>query len=454
VKALVVAGTHSGCGKTSVALGLLAALTRRGLAAQPFKAGPDFIDPGLHRIAAGRSSHNLDGWMCPHRAVRALFARHCQGADVAVVEGVMGLYDGLSGDSDQGSTAEIARLLGLPVLLVADARSMARSAAALAQGFARFQGAPPLAGVAFNRVGGAGHRDILTQAMADCPDVALLGLLGRDDSLAMPSRHLGLVTAQDQALSLEFLQRLADWIEQGIDLDRLLGNLPHASLEPVADAAAAPTRCRVGLASDSAFCFVYQENLRLLESFGAELVPFSPLADQALPPGLSGLYLPGGYPELRAGDLAANERLRSQVRGLALAGLPVYAECGGFMYLMRSLRTGGDTFPMAGVFDMDCAMEERFQALGYRQATFAAPCPLGPAGTVVRGHEFHYSRAMGLDPEARPMYGLDGRAGPLDQPEGFLKGNTLGSYVHLHFGSNPDAARSFADLCAASSVST
>ncbi|WP_243368721.1 cobyrinate a,c-diamide synthase [Fundidesulfovibrio soli] len=460
-KTLLVSGTHSGCGKTSVTLGLLAWLRRAGLDARPFKTGPDFIDPGLHALACGRTSHNLDSWMLSPRANREIFGRYAAGGDAALVEGAMGLFDGLSGTSELGSAAHMAKLLGIPALLVADASGMARSAAALAQGFARFDPELHLAGVVFNRVGGPGHREILAEAM-ERAGVPLLGCLPKAPDIALPSRHLGLVTAQDARTPPDWLTRLADWVE-ALDPAALLARLPAAALVPAPDApipsTAPPARVRLGLARDRAFCFCYEENLRLLELAGAEIVPFSPLEDATLPPGLDGLYLPGGYPELHAAKLSGNGSMLASIRAFCASGKPVYAECGGFMVLMEAVEAvengEGRSWPMCGVFPCRAVMGERFAALGYREAVFLGDTPLGPAGTRARGHEFHYSRLAGGTPApatapgaapgaARGAYALSGRKGAIEGPEGFVSGNTLGSYVHLHFASNPELAPAFA----------
>ncbi len=446
-KILLISGTRSGCGKTSLTLGLLAALRRRGLAVAPFKAGPDFIDPGLHALAAGRESLNLDTWMLSPQANREIFARQAAEADMAVVEGAMGLFDGADADAGLGSAAHLAKVLGAPVLLVADASGMGQSAAALVSGFARFDPELSLAGVAFNRVGGPGHRDILIQAAARA-GTRLLGLLPKAPDLAMPARHLGLVTAQDQQGIEQAIQRLADWVEQGMDLDALLAALPDRTLRapadtPTVDASVPGDGPLLGVARDRAFCFLYADNLRLLEQAGARIVFVSPLEDPGLPPGLDGLYLPGGYPELHAGALSANAAMLADVRAFCASGRPVYAECGGFMYLCEALEDGrGGRWPMAGVFACAAVMGQRFAALGYREARLTADTPLGPAGSVARGHEFHYSR-LDVPPVGSTAYALSGRSGPLPGPEGFLRGNTLGSYVHLHFASNPALAAHF-----------
>ena len=454
IKACVIAGTHSGCGKTSVSLGLMASLARRGLLVQPFKCGPDFIDPGHHALACAREgkpvpSHNLDGWMLDESTNLDIFNRYAQGCDVAVVEGVMGLFDGFSGTGDEGSTSQMAKILGLPVILVVDARSMARSAAALVAGYADFDGDVNIAGVIFNRVGSDNHAELLVEAMSLVPDVPVLGCLRRDESLATPSRHLGLVMAGEDGADLGRYHRLADWAESGIDMDALLEALPETEavppFEPVPEIGSVP----IGLARDAAFSFYYEENLRMLREAGARLVEFSPMEDLHLPDNLSGLYLGGGYPQLYAFELGQNTRMRREIKEFCDSGRPVYAECGGFMYLMNDIITGRGRYAMAGVFPLRAEMGETFRSLGYREIRTRRDSPLGPAGGVARGHEFHYSAIQGeIDHLAvASIYAVSGRKGPVDAPEGFLHGNTLGSYVHLHFGSNPGLARAFVDAC-------
>lgn len=462
-RAFIVAGTHSGCGKTLATLGLMAACVRRGFRVQAFKAGPDFIDPGFHEAVTGRPSHNLDGWMTGRDAVGDIFHRHAQGADVAIVEGVMGLFDGASGREETGSTAELAKWLGLPVVLVVDAKAMARSVGALVQGFARFDPDLNLAGVLCNRVGSDRHRDLLFDALSSEPGSGVgqeiarpLGFLRRDENLELPSRHLGLVTAGDHPLDDEAVSRLADWMEAGCNVGRVLSLCPETdpaprawpAPPPVAPTATAQEGPIIAVARDRAFCFAYAENLRLLEAAGARLEFFSPLADAAPPPA-DAVYLPGGYPELHAAELAANQGMVQGLRALAASGGRIYAECGGFMYLMRSIVDAqGMEHAMCGVFDMAAAMDKRFRALGYREVVTTEPSPFGPAWTMLRGHEFHYSHAVSRDPEARAVYKVMDRKGWLPEAEGFMKGNVLGSYVHLHLASNPEAARAFVDWCA------
>ncbi len=458
---LVVAGTHSGCGKTSVALGLMRALTRRGLTVQAFKAGPDFIDPSLHTLATSRPSWNLDSWMCPPHAlwcaVGEAVRQHGKTADLCIVEGVMGLHDGASATSSRGSTAELARLLDAHILLVADVRSMARSAAALVHGYTQLEPGLTFAGVACNRVGSANHRSLLQESLEwYCHGLPIAGMLGRDDEIALPSRHLGLVTGTEGAVTTAHLDRLAHWVEEGLDLDALLQRLPPSPL-PVMDQPQMPTppaRIRLAVARDAAFCFVYEENLQRLRQAGAALEFFSPLTDAALPAEVQGCYLPGGYPELHAQALAENTAMRQSMQAFAHSGRPVYAECGGFMYLMEQLIVDGEAFPMAGVFPVAARMGQRFSALGYREVVTTEASLLGPAGTRCRGHEFHYSHledVQPLDAAAQQVYRATDRKGALLAPEkagGWRRGAVLGSYIHLHFASNPHLAASFVDACA------
>jgi cobyrinic acid a,c-diamide synthase len=444
VRPLIIAAPASGSGKSSVTLGLLGALRGRGLRLAPFKVGPDFIDPGHHTAVCGRTSRNLDGWMCGRAGVLSTFSRSIVGTDLAVIEGVMGLFDGADGASDAGSTAEIARWLGGSILLVIDARAQARSAAAVVRGFTAFAPDLTFAGVLYNRVGSANHERLLREAHASVPGLPpLLGCLPRGDAITLPERHLGLITAADAAAAQTYRQ-LADWVAEQIDLATLLEKLAGpTSLAAPLPAIASPTDApmpgapvRIGIARDVAFCFCYPDNLELLECAGAELVYFSPLTD-SLPADLAGVYLPGGYPELHHERLAANLPLLTGLRRAAQSGMPIYAECGGLIYLTEGL---------VGLFPTRARMLAKRKALGYREVTMTAPTPLGPAGTVARGHEFHYSEIDMPHPVLR-TYQVSDRTGKRCDNEGFLQGNVLGSYVHLHFASNPQLAGHFVDSC-------
>ena len=450
--ALCIAGTHSGCGKTTVSLGFMSALIKRGLSVQAFKVGPDFIDPGHHRRITGRDSHNLDGWMLRRSCNREIFERYSREVDVAVVEGVMGLFDGFSGKDESGSTAQMAKWLNLPVILVIDARSMARSAAAIAFGFSLFDKELSIAGIIFNRVGSEGHKKILEDAMKSNPGIPVIGYLPRDEELEIPSRHLGLVIDEDFSLDENRIERLALWIEDNIDLNNLLsakGARSSFLTDGAKNEGLTPEgKIKIGIARDEAFCFYYPENLRLLEEAGAEFIPFSPIRSKRLPEGIKGLILGGGYPELHCQTLSENCTLLADIKEFGLGGGPVYAECGGFMFLMKEIRDlDGHTYPMAGIFPMSAHMEDRLKALGYREIITRMESILGPEGTKVRGHEFHYSRMQNMDTDFKCIYDMRDRKAISHGKEGFTRQSILGSYVHLHWGSNPSVAGNFVDFC-------
>lgn len=443
---VVVGGVQSGVGKTSLTLGVAAALVRRGLRVQAFKVGPDYLDPTYLALATGRPCYNLDPWMTGRDYPLALLARAGGAADLCLVEGVMGLYDGADAGSSEGSTADVARLLAAPAVLVTDAHGASRSLAAVVQGFANFPEAPDLGGVVFNRVGSARHAAILRDAMASVGlEHLALGAVGRGALPELRSRHLGLTTADPRELPAATLAALADACEGAIDLDRLVALARAAPELPAAPPAPAPprVRARLGVARDPAFHFYYPDNLDALAAAGVELVPFSPLADPDLPPGLDGLYLGGGYPEEHAAALGQNVVMREAVRAFAASGRLVYAECGGLMYLARELADReGRRHPMAGVLPIATRMLPRRKALGYAEAETAQEGPWGAAGTRLRGHEFHYSEveeAGGLPDGWGPAYRLRRRREPAPGAEGYARGNVLASYLHAHFASNPGA---------------
>lgn len=450
MRAIVIAAPASGSGKTTVTLGIMAALRRRGLKVAPFKVGPDFIDPGYHALVTGAPSVNLDGWICPPSFIRESFALQARSADVAVIEGVMGLFDGIDGVSEAGSTAQVAKELGVPVLLVVDARSQARSAAALVHGFAGFDPGLRVAGVVFNNVGSENHARILSDALAaHLPDLALIGCLPRNAELAIPSRHLGLVTAEDNPLSDAFIERLVLAVEEHLDLDALLSlaaDTPPASGSEAVAARGEGEAVTIAVARDAAFCFVYRDNLRLLEESGAQLSYFSPLEDHVLPEGTCGVYLPGGYPELFAARLAANEPMKEAVRTAVAAGLPVYAECGGFIYLSGGVVAEEGEHPLVGIFPVRARMLPRRKALGYREVELLADSPLGNRGAIARGHEFHYSEMEEMPETVERTYRVS-RKGVAIGLEGYRVNNCIASYVHLHFGSNPGFAARFVASC-------
>lgn len=446
---LLLAGVASGVGKTTLTTGLLAAFRRRGLAVQPFKAGPDYLDPTYHELAAGVTGRNLDSWLLPHDRLRALFGQALVGADLGLVEGVMGLYDGVEYLGERGSTAELAKLLGLPVVLVLDVRAQARSAAATVLGFQRLDPDVPLVGVICNRVGSASHYAGVKSAIEAVTGLPVLGGLPRLAAGAIPERHLGLVRAEEEmAGATALVAGLADAVAEGCDLDALLALA--ASAPPLAnDKIDLPApydgpRPVIAYARDEAFSFYYPENLALLRHCGADLRAFSPLSDAALPADTDAIYIGGGYPELYADRLSANQPLIRALRAAIAAGIPCYAECGGLMYLTEGLRDStGRYHELVGVLLGRAVMRERRIQLGYATVRARVDTPLLRAGEEMRGHEFHYSTWEDLPPDLPYAYLAEGRHGGAERPEGFARGNLLASYIHLHFWSNPLVAARF-----------
>jgi cobyrinic acid a,c-diamide synthase len=441
---LVIAGTQSGVGKTTVTLALLAALKARGLRVQAFKVGPDFIDPGHHTAVTGRPSRNLDGWMLGEAVNRDIFARAAAGMDLSIIEGMMGLFDGSSPVSEVGSTAELAKQLDAPVLLVIDGSAMARSAAAMLSGYVKFDPAVRVAGVLFNRVSSEGHYMLLKEAVEHETDVMVVGYLQPNPAVTIDDRHLGLVTAMEQG-SGELYGRLAKAAVETVDLDRIV-ELAGSASEFVSRAPrpkpdVSGRQVKVGVAFDQAFCFYYSDNLELLEGEGAELVKFSPMNDQVLP-NVDMLYLGGGYPELHGERLASNVTMRTAIGQFAERGGPIYAECGGMMYLTRAiLDFEGKSHEMVGLFAAEAVMSKASMTLGYRELHISQPCVLGEVGVTVRGHEFHYSL---VEPTGQLQYActLMDAQGKSKGWDGLVIGNTVGLYSHLHFASQPSIAAS------------
>lgn len=439
LSAIVVGGTHSGVGKTTITLGLIGALRRRGLVVQPFKVGPDFIDPLHHGHAAGRPSRNLDGWMLGADTNRKRFTIATADADVAVIEGVMGLYDGSEGKSDRGSTAEMAKLLDLPVVLVIDAGAMARSAAALIHGYVSFDPAVRIAGVILNNVGGAAHADMIRDAVGG--SIPIFGSLPRAAELVIPERHLGLHLPLEARK--DYVEQLANLIEDHVDIDQILSTTRTQRLPAPTQPARPKPRARIGVARDEAFCFYYADNLELLAQAGAELVEFSPIRD-ALPPNLDGLYIGGGYPELHAKELAENTGTTTAIREFADAGGPVYGECGGLMYLAEHLRVGDSDYPLCGVLPFSTTMQAALTLAYVEVETIGG---LFGSGRRARGHLFHHSEIRGDQPASRRYRWRTSRG---DQgEEGYGHHNVLASYIHLHFASDPGIAGAFLDRCEA-----
>jgi len=496
MKGIIIAGTHSGCGKTTVTLGILAALKKKGLNVQSFKTGPDFIDAGLHKLITERTARNLDLWMCGENYVRDCFKKYSKDADISVVEGVMGLYDG------KFSTAMLAATLNLPVILIVDAYGMAESAGAIVKGFIEysaevqksrsakekkllnvtsalphFRASALIIGVIFNRVASENHFKRLSDSVQDVP---VLGYLPRDPDFEIPHRHLGLTTAEENPISEEAINKLADVVLKYVDVDEIVrkrGSGEAGKRRSTKEQRSLPdfppselpsfhaSTLKIAVAYDNAFCFYYEDNLDLLKNTGAEIVIFSPLSDSKIPDNVDALYFGGGYPELYAGQLSANKSMIESVREFALNDMPVYAECGGFMYLTEGIYDFNNVFySMVGLFPLKTKMTKGRAKLGYREVTLKHDSILGEKGASLRGHEFHYSEIVNSG-EARKrgsakvtseltslrasalIYSLKDGSGKSLPDEGYQVRNTLAGYIHIHFGSNHSIAENFIKFC-------
>ncbi|MDD1653948.1 MAG: cobyrinate a,c-diamide synthase [Methanomicrobiales archaeon] len=436
---ILIAGTWSGCGKSTVASGVMAALAARGKVVQPFKVGPDFIDPTHHTACCGRTSRNLDPFLMGEDGVRETFRNAAAGADVAVIEGVMGLYDGIDGTAE-ASTAHVARILDAPVLLVADVRGMSGSVHALLRGYGDHDPALRLAGAVLNRVGSPRHRAMIERGLR----MPVLGWIPRSSEFQVESRHLGLRMAHEG----EGMARIAAAIGECCDLGGILSLAGEAPPLPPGREESLPEpgrRARIGVARDRAFCFLYQDNLDRLAASGASPVFFSPLSDPL--PDVDGVYLGGGYPELHAAALEAGP-CREQVKAAVDRGLPVYGECGGLMYLSEGISEpdGSAWYRMAGVLPCTTEMTGRVQALGYVAGTWLTGSPVGPAGSPLRGHEFHYSH-LSCAPDARFRIRLDRGKGIRDGMDGISEHSTVAGYTHAYF--TREFAASFVEAAAA-----
>jgi len=435
-KAIIIAGTQSGSGKTTIALGLMAALGQRGLRVQPFKCGPDFIDPTLHQLVTGIISRNLDCWMSGADFTRQSFARHSKAADISIIEGVMGMYDG-----GESSSAALASFLEVPVILVLDVSSAAESAAAVLKGFESLDPQVAPKGVILNRIASERHLELVSDAIKKHCQAEILGYLPRTLNFSMPERHLGLHMGDEGPLSAEAITELATAMAEHVNLDRLLALASSAPAEQELKFAGsgALSKARIAVARDSAFSFYYEDNLDLLVENGAELVFFSPLTESQLPEDTQAIYLGGGYPELYAAALSENKVMLAAIKAWAEDDGPIYAECGGFMYLTNGITDhDGQFHPMAGVFPVQARMQGQRASLGYRQLKLQGRSFFGPAGTVMRCHEFHYSSIDEMPEEINRLYAVN-----TGKEEGYQYKNVLGGYMHLHFGYSPQALTCF-----------
>lgn len=450
---IVIAGTASGVGKTTISTGLMAALAARGLRVQAYKVGPDYIDPTYHRTATGRPSYNLDTWLSSQEMVRRRFDVGMRDADVAVIEGVMGLFDGRKGTLDSASTAEIARLFDAPVLLVLDVSHMGQSAAALVAGFQHLDPRVRVAGVILNRVASADHEATVRYALANRTEIPVFGAIRRDPSLTVPTRHLGLVPAPEAAVEI---QELGNSLARMVDIDGILhlarsaGSLPVVPEMAAQDnlslnAGQATPPVRVGIATDAAFSFYYPETFEEFVNLGATVIPFSPLRDRNLPDEIDLLYFGGGFPELFADQLAENQTMLADVRSAAQRGVPIYAECGGYMYLGKYCIDAANTcHAMLGLLPYTFRMGKERTQIGYREVITTRETIIGPGGTRLRGHEFHWSQLTTPLVREHAAYELEGRE---NAHEGYADATILASYIHVPLAANPHVMKRLLHNC-------
>ena len=461
---IVIGAVSSGCGKTTVVTGLLSALRQQDISVQSYKIGPDYIDPGYHRLASGKPAHNMDTWLMSRETMVNTFIDTASRQDIAVIEGVMGLYDG--GSKGISSTAEIARLLDAPVVLVIDCKSMGASAAAIALGFRQYDEGVRLSGVILNRLGSDNHQKMIEEAMAKL-HIPVLGAVRRNELLVMPERHLGLLPVEENQ-ERKVVDAMGEAMARQLDLGAIMQIAHHAPplgrMQNPADEYLAQVidgrrrsfpddfgKIRIALARDEAFSFYYPESLAVLERLGARITEFSPLKDKALPEA-DGMLLGGGFPEMFADELGSNSEMLAAVAGAAADGMPIYAECGGYMYLSKSLTDfeGGEHL-MCGVLPGRVQMNKRLQMVGYVEAELRRDCCLGSAGMKLKGHEFHFSSELAGEADItgeRAFQFTRMRNGAV-YPGGFVsgRGNVVGSYLHLHFAGCPEAAVAFVGNC-------
>ncbi len=448
---IVIGGTHSGVGKTSIAIGIMGALARKGRRVQGFKIGPDFLDTSFHTAVTGRPSRNLDSWMMPIARIPSIFASGCQGADIAVIEGVMGVFDGIDGKSEVASTSEVAKMLKAPVLLVIDAYGLAGSAAALVLGYKNLDPRLRLSGVILNRVAGDTHAQMCSEAIARHSKVPVLGAIPVDPNIRLPERHLGLVPASEMKDG-KVLDTIIDKVEAHVDLDRVealaqsAGQIP-APERPTTQHKIQRDKTTIAIAKDQAFNFYYQENLDRLAEAGARLEFFSPLNDNSIPDDANGLYIGGGYPEVHAKALSENNPMLQSISKLAMDGMPVYGECGGLMYLTKSIQDmEGTEYKTVGLLDAKTNMVRKL-TLSYTLAKSMKPNILTRAGSIVKGHEFHFSMMRDVPLDAEFAYKLKRGIGIGDGHDGWTCYNTLASYMHTNFASDSRMAERFVESC-------
>ncbi len=448
MNAFLIAGTNSGVGKTTITLALISYFSNQGLSVQPYKVGPDFIDPGYHKLFSGNISINLDSFMLSKSYNISNFNQYSYNKDIAIVEGVMGLFDGFSGKNERGSSAQIAKWLNLPVILIVNSQSIARSVAAIVYGFENFDKDLKIAGIIFNNVSSENHFSYLKESVEKYCKSKVLGFFKKGDLPSIPSRHLGLLTVEDNAEFINYKKSLSEIVEKRINIKKLLGitkytvSKPHLSNK-------INKKLKVAVAKDKAFSFYYEDNLKLIEKYGGEITFFSPLKDKKLPDNIEAIYLGGGYPEIYAETLSKNRVLIEQIKNFSENRGFIYAECGGFIYLTEGvIDFNGKFFPLVGIFKDRAIMQKRLRSLGYAEVTFTEKTFFGEFGTKIKGHEFHYSYLENGGEALKKIYNVKMRKFPEGKAEGFLYKNTLGSYIHLHFGSNKKVVKNFIETIA------
>lgn len=451
---IVVAGTQSGVGKTTIAVGLMGALKDAGFKVQGFKVGPDYIDSSYHNAMTGRFSENLDVWLAPKDQIVELFVQAMNGADFAVIEGVMGLYDSVSGTDETGSTAQIAKLLDSPVILVLDVHNTVRSAAATTLGFRDFDKKVNIKGVILNNVAGETHANWCKDAIELATGLPVVGWLPVNGKITLPERHLGLVPTPEEEGLKRFLPEIKDFVAKNIDIGQVVsiaksaGKVPQVK-NPIFPRRVAAKKVAVAVAFDEAFNFYYPGNLRLLEALGAEIKRFSPIHDRTLPPNVSGLYIGGGFPEMFLKELEENEAMRNAILEAAVGGMPVYGECAGLMYLTDEIADfEGNRFRMVGALHGKTAMTKN-TLVTYSLAKVANDNILSISGAEIRGHEFHNSVIVDIPADSRFAYEMAMGEGIKDKKDGWISGNVLASYMHIHFAQNPQIVKNFIENCQA-----
>jgi len=451
---ILVGGTHSGAGKTTVTLGLLSGFKNRGLKVQPYKVGPDYIDPSLHAEVAGRPSRNLDSFLCSEETLLQIFIHGARRSHLSVVEGVMGFFDGYSGTDERGSSAHIARMLDIPSILVVDAGALSRSVGAMVLGYQKYDPRVRWGGVFLNRVAGAVHLRYLSDAIRQATGLPVIGHLFQDAALRLPERHLGLVPNQEKRLPDAWRKALDRQMNRQVDWKKLISLAktarPLSSSRPDIFEERPGPRVRIGIAQDKAFCFYYQDNLDLLKARGAEIIPFKPTVDSRLPPGVQGIYFGGGFPEVHAGPLSQNKPLKAGILDAARKGIPIYAECGGLMYLGQSIRDfQGRDWKMAGVFPWRTVMEKKLK-LAYVQGRAVRNNILFKKGAPFKGHVFHFSRLDSFErvPATTSLFNGQFKKGKrMIESDGWQRHNALAGYAHVHFGEQPALVDRWLDHC-------